>query len=267
VRVEKAALERFRKTPDGALLGVDFVERFKDEYPWEVGETYKLTQLRGVSITFVGTFESDNEVYNSIILSDRRYLQQIADKLGVAHQVFVRIDDAENADTVVATLDKELPQQFPFQTITRDQRSFMSHAVEDLRDVIELSHLIILVTLSVMLLAVANTVSMSTRDRAQEFGILRSLGFGRAHIVTLVVGESFLVTMVGGTLGLGVALALLNLQDLYYGLRGVNMMIHVTPPVALGALTIAALVGLLGGLVPAVTASRLDIVTSLRNTD
>ena len=260
-------MERFKKTPDGALLGVDFVEKFKDEYPWEVGETYKLSQLRGVSITFVGTFESDNEVYNSIILSDRRYLQEIADKLGVAHQVLVRIDDAANAEPVIAALDRGIPEQFPFKTTTRDQRSFMSNAVEDLRDMIELSYLVILITLSVMLVAVANTVSMGTRDRTQELGVLRSLGFRRGHIVFLVLGESLLLTLAGGALGLVAALGLINLPVHSIGLRGVNMVIAVSPPVALAAVGLAVLVGLLGGLVPAVAASRLNIVHSLRNVD
>jgi ABC-type antimicrobial peptide transport system permease subunit len=68
-------------------------------------------------------------------------------------------------------------------------------------------------------------------------------------------------------MGLAVALGLLNLQDQYYGLRGVNMLIHVTPTVAVMAMAIAALVGVLGGLFPAIAASRLRIVNSLRNVD
>lgn len=267
MRVDAETLERFRNTPDGALLGIDFVRKYEDEYPWEVGETYKLTQLRGVSITFVGTYESDNEVYNSIILSDRRYLQEVADSLGVAHQVFVRIDDAANAQAVIAALDEELPKRFPFQTTTRDQRSFLSNAVEDLRDVIELSRLVILVTLLVMLVAVANTVSMGTRDRTQELGVLRSLGFRRGHVVALVLGESLLLSLAGGALGLFATFALLELRDVGQSLRGVNLVFRVDPTVALAALAVAALVGLLGGLVPAVTASRLSIVASLRNVD
>jgi len=249
------------------LLGKDFLEKFKDEYPWKIGETYKLKQLGGVSLTFVGSFESDNEVYNTIILADRRYLQEIDDKLGVAHQVFVKIDDPENAGTVSAALDAEIPEHFPFKTTTCDQRSFLSAAVEDLRDIIDLSYVIMVVTLLVMLVAVANTVSMATRDRTQEFGILRSIGFNRGNILSMVLGESLTLTMVGGAMGLAVALGLLNLQDQYYGLRGVNMLIHVTPTVAVVSLAIAALVGVLGGLLPAIGASRLKIVNSLRNVD
>jgi len=265
--VDGEALRQFRKVPDAALLGKDFVEKYEDEYPWKVGETYKLRQLNGVSITFVGTFESTNEVYNTIILAGRRYLQEINDKLGVAHQVFVKIDDPKNASPVIAAIDAEIPERFPFKTTTRDQRSFLTAAVEDLRDIIRLSYVIMLITLGVMLVAVANTVSMATRDRVQEFGILRSLGFRRINILWLVLGESLVLTVIGGGLGILAAFGLLNLQDLYLGLRGVNMLIQVTATVAVLALVVTLVVGVLGGLMPAIGASRLKIVTSLRNVD
>ncbi len=260
-------LERFRETPDGALLGKAFLDKYAKEYPWRVGETYQLKQLRGVSITFVGVFESDNEVYNSIILAGRRYVQEINDSLGVAHQVYIRIDEPQNADAVIATLDSEIPRQFPFKTTTSDLRSFITAAVEDLGDIIRLSRLVIVIVLSVMLIAIANTISMATRDRRQELGILRSLGFRRRHVVGLVLAESLALAVAGGVIGLGASWALLNLQESYYGVRGVNMLIHVTPAVAGQALGIAALVGLLGGLIPAAVASRLNIVSSLRNVE
>lgn len=232
-----------------------------------MGETYQLKQLRGVSITFVGVFESDNEVYNSIILAGRRYVQEINKSLGVAHQVYIRIEDSSHADAVIAHLDRELPKRFPFQTTTRDQRSFISAAVEDLEDVIRLSHLVIVITLSVMLIAIANTISMGTRDRRRELGILRALGFRRRHIMGLVLGESLVLALVGGVIGLAICGGALNLQDSYYGLRGVNMLIHVTPIVAVTSMGIAAAVGLLGGVVPATVASRLNVVSSLRNVE
>ena len=118
-----------------------------------------------------------------------------------------------------------------------------------------------------VLVAVANTVSMATRDRVQEFGILRSLGFRRGQILGLVLGESLVLSLAGGVLGLAAVMLLLNVQDCYYGVRGVNMLIQVTADVAAVAVGVSVVVGLVGGLVPAVGASRLEIVSSLRNVD
>ena len=143
----------------------------------------------------------------------------------------------------------------------------MSAAVEDLRQTLTLSHLVMVVTLGVLLVSIANTISMSVRDRVQEFGVVRALGFRRVHIVGMVMGESLLLGLLGGTLGLLSAFLLLNLQGWYYGILGVNVRIQVTPEVAVLALVISVGVGLLGGVLPAIGASRLKIVSSLRNVD
>ena len=232
-----------------------------------MGQTYKLKELGGVSINFVGSYESENEVYNTIILAGRRYLQEVDDRLGVAHQIFVKIDDPAHAGEVIAEIDAEVPKQFPFGTTTKDQRAFMSAAVTDLRETTNFSRFILLITLGVILVSVANTVSMATRDRIQEFGIVRSLGFKRSQVLRLVLSESVLISLVGGALGILAAALLLNLQDYYYGVLGLNVLIEVTPRVAGMALLISLVVGVLGGLLPAIGASRLRIVDSLRNVD
>ena len=265
--MDEKTLASFRKTPDGALLGKDFIEKYKDEYPWKVGETYKLKQLGGVSINFVGSYESSNEVYNTIILAGRRYLEEIDDRLGVAHQIFVRIDDPEHAGEVIARIDSTIPEEFPFATTTKDQQAYMSAAVTDLRETVDFSRWVLLITLGVILVSVANTVSMATRDRVQEFGIVRALGFKRSQVLGLVMVESLIISLVGGVLGILAAVLFLNLQDYYYGILGMNLLIQVTPRVAGAALVLSILVGLLGGLLPAIGASRLKIVESLRNVD
>ena len=265
--MEDEVLQRFRDTTDGALLGRDFLEKYKGEYPWKVGQTYKLRELGNMSITFVGAFDSDNEVYNTIILADRRYLEEVDKRLGEASQVYVKIEDPADAPFVSAAIDELIPQKFPVKTKTKDQRAFMSNAVEDLREIVRLSHVVMAITLLVVLVSVANTISMATRDRTQEFGVIRSLGFQRSHVLGLVMGESLLLALVGGVLGLGAAVLIMNARDLYLGVTGMNLKIALSPDVAVLALVLSLLVGVMGGLLPALGASRLKIVDSLRNVD
>lgn len=243
------------------------MERYKDKYPWKIGQSYMLRELGGVSITFVGSYESANEVYNTIILTGRRFIEEVDDRLGVAHQVYVKIDDPERAGEVIAGIDKQIPEEFPFAVTTKDQRAFMSAAVTDLRETVDFSRWILLITLGVILISVANTVSMATRDRVQEFGVVRALGFRRYQVLGLVLTESVILSLVGGGLGILAATLLLNLQDYYYGVLGLNLLIEVTAPVAVAALLVSLGVGILGGLLPAIGASRLRIVSSLRNVD
>lgn len=215
----------------------------------------------------MGSYESSNEVYNTIILTGRRFLQEVDDRLGVAHQVYVKIDDPESAGAVMAQVDETIAEEFPFSVTTKDQRAFMSAAVTDLRKTVDFSRWILFITLGVILVSVANTVSMATRDRVQEFGVVRALGFRRVQVLGLVLTESVILSLVGGGLGILVAAVLLNVQDYYYGILGLNLLIEVTTPVVIAGLIISAAVGILGGLLPAIGASRLEIVSSLRNVD
>lgn len=179
----------------------------------------------------------------------------------------MKIDDPESAGVVIAQIDKTINEEFPFAVTTKDQRAFMSAAVTDLRKTVDFSRWILFITLGVILVSVANTVSMATRDRVQEFGIVRALGFKRIQVLGLVLTESVILSLIGGGLGIVAAALLLNLQDYYYGILGLNLLIEVTTPVVIAALIISLAVGILGGLVPAIGASRLKIVTSLRNVD
>lgn len=267
IKIDPEVLKKFRKRGSAAILGKDFLEKNKDKYPWEPGGTYVLTSLGGVSIDFVGIFESDNPVYNTIILTGRRYLQEIDNRLGICNQVYIKLHDSKHVASMIKILDKEIPEKFPYKVTTVDQRAFLTAAVDDLKGMVELSHWIIVITLCVILVAVANTISMATRDRVQEIGILRSLGFLRHHVITLVLGESMVLAMVGGLLGLAIAVGVMNFNQLDYGIRGMNMRMTVSLPVAAYSILISFVVGLVGGIIPAISASRFDIVSSLRNVD
>ena len=260
-------LERFRKTPDGALLGADFREKNRDKYPWKVGGTYTLKELGGVSITFVGVFRSDNDIFNKVILAGRRYLQEVDGQLGRCHQVYVKVDDAANAPALREAIDRDVAARFPYTTATTDQRSHLTGAVKDLLGMVAFSRVILAITLAVILLAVANTISMATRDRMREIGMLRSLGFRRGQILGLVLGESLLLSLVGGLVGLSLTWGIILWVRPEYGIRTVNLEFRMPPQALLLALGLSLAVGLAGGILPALGASRTRIVEALGKVD
>jgi ABC-type antimicrobial peptide transport system permease subunit len=255
---------------------MEFFEKTKGKYPWEVGGEYKLTELGDISVKFVGTFNSKNKVNNSVIFAGREFLQNLKGTRGEANQVFIKIDDPANIEKVVEELDGDGPYgiktKFPFSTMTVDQKSFMTNAVQDLQTQIRVSHWIMLITIAVILIAVANTISMATRDRVQEIGILRSMGFRRVQISTLVLGESILLALAGGALGVCFVFAIRAIAEsmgvnFTYAHLGFNINIDVTAGVLYTAAALSAAVGFFGGLLPAIAAGRLKIVNSLRNAD
>jgi putative ABC transport system permease protein len=104
--------------------------------------------------------------------------------------------------------------------------------------------------------------------RTREIATLRALGFGSMPVVFSVLVEALLLSIVGGLIGGLVAwiafdgyqTATMNWQSF----SQVAFAFKVTPDLLLRGLTYAAFMGLLGGLLPALRAARLPVVTALR---
>jgi putative ABC transport system permease protein len=120
------------------------------------------------------------------------------------------------------------------------------------------SFVVILIILAVM----ANTMSMSARERLAEYATLKALGFGPGFIATLIVGESLLLSLGGGALGI----ALLFPAAAIFAARMGTMfpIFGVAPPTVLMQAAAALAVGLAAAIAPSINAARVNIVEGLR---
>ena len=118
-----------------------------------------------------------------------------------------------------------------------------------------------------ILLVLANTISMSTRERFREVGILKTLGFTRAEILMMIAGESAVMGLAGGALGCMFATMLCAAisKSAAHGANFLQMLktMAVTPAMTLLILSIAVVVATFSAFVPALSAARISIVKSL----
>jgi putative ABC transport system permease protein len=103
---------------------------------------------------------------------------------------------------------------------------------------------------------------MAARERTTEIAILKTLGFSDGLILGLVAGEALLVSLLGGVLGCG--LAALVFQKLDFTGGGFFPNFRVLPATVLTGLLLAAVMGILSGIGPAIAAARLRIASALR---
>ena len=116
------------------------------------------------------------------------------------------------------------------------------------------------VTFTILLVS-ANTVAMAVRERTREMAILRTLGYTPGEILQLVLGESVLISLIGGLAGLGLGMLLSKgMQSSGFGFQGIKWQ---AAAIVLG---MAAIIGLFAALVPAMIASRRNVVESMRFT-
>ena len=111
-----------------------------------------------------------------------------------------------------------------------------------------------------------NTMYAIVSQRTREIGTLRALGFSRFSILVSFVMEPVLLALLGGLLGCLVALPM-NGFTAATGTNAFSEMafaFRVTPPLLITGLVFAVLMGIAGGLLPALRASRMPITRALR---
>ncbi|RBP46078.1 putative ABC transport system permease protein [Roseimicrobium gellanilyticum] len=115
-----------------------------------------------------------------------------------------------------------------------------------------------------------NTMYSAVSSRTREIATLRALGFGSLPVVMSVLAESLVLALAGGALGAGLAwllfdgyqAATMNFQTF----SQVSFAFAVTPTLLILAIIWASVLGLLGGIFPAIRAARLPIASALRET-
>jgi putative ABC transport system permease protein len=115
--------------------------------------------------------------------------------------------------------------------------------------------------------AAANTMFAAVQSRTREIGTMRALGFSRRDVLISFMGESFLLCLLGGLLGLAATLPLnfLTIETSNFSnFSAVTINFRFGPWVMGVALAMTLVMGLFGGMVPALRAVRLDVISALR---
>ncbi len=259
----------------GALIGRALAEKFG----WEIGDTFPLEStippyraaqpfefvvraiydadlVRNPGVDLSQMFFHYEYMYQS--LRNNPYVQ--------AGTYVVEIADPSQAAEVGARIDA-LFENSDAQTKTETEGAFVAGFIALVGNLALLLNGIGLAVTFTILLVTANTMSMAVRERRTEIAVLKTLGFPGGLVLTLVLVEALALGLIGGALGLGLGAltirALIGAPMLGAVLAGFPNVGLTTEVAALGLL-VAATVGLLAGLPPALTAYRARITESLR---
>jgi putative ABC transport system permease protein len=173
----------------------------------------------------------------------------------------LRVDNPDQADALATKIDSMF-ENSPNETKTSTERVMIKQFLDQVGNI---GAILVSVTLAVfftMLLVTSNTMAQSVRERTNEIGVLKTLGFSGGTILTLVLLEALLLTFTGGLVGLGLAwllaLAVHEGMKQYFPLFAVG-----SATVTLG-LVLMLVFGVVTGAWPALSAMRLKIVDALR---
>jgi putative ABC transport system permease protein len=213
----------------------------------------------------VGMFDADGSVAESEIWCDARVLQPAYRRGNSYQSVYARLQtpaslqqfkDALTSDprlnvTVIREPDYYAQQSQVLQLIIRR----IGYAIA------------VLMGLGAIFGAV-NTMYSAVAARTREIATLRALGFGSGPVVVSVLVEAVLLSLIGGLIGGGLAWAAFDGYQTatmnWQSFSQVAFAFAVTPALLVQGLVYAMIMGLVGGLLPAIRAARLPVVTALR---
>jgi putative ABC transport system permease protein len=168
--------------------------------------------------------------------------------------------------TDAARISREIDALFansPAETKTASEKTWVGDFAKQVGNIGLMLSAVAFAVFFTMLLVAANTMAQSVRERTNEIGVLKTLGFTNGTVTWLVLLESLALTVVGGTLGL--ALALVLTQAMKPLLNSFVPLFQIPGyAVALG-FGLMILLGLVAGALPAARAMRLDVVEALRS--
>src|SRR5450631_3721899 len=264
--VSDADMQAYRNARTGALLNVALMKKFG----WKIGDKVPLhstiwTKKSDGSLdwTFdiVGTFSVKDPTQASAQASTLVFHYELFDEgrsfgKGTVGWFEERVNDPSQAAAIAGRIDA-LFANSPNETKTQPAKDFALAFMKQLGDIGFVLRAILGAVFFTLLFLTGNTMMQSVRERTPELAVLKTIGFGDAKVLGLVIGESLLLCVIAAVIGLGLSYAALPIIKL--GLQGVE----VSPRALLPGIGAAVLLALAVGTPPALRAMRLNIVDAL----
>lgn len=250
---------------DSIVVGRGLMEQFG----WQVGDRIPIyssiwTNKSGSQtwdFEIAGVFDNDDPRSNTLfMLLHYDYFEEgRAFGQGSMGWFILQIASDANAAEVANAVDTQFANS-PNQTKTSTEAAFAESFIGQYGNIALIITLILSAVFFTILLVAGNTMAQSVRERISELAVLKTLGFEDRSVLAIVLAESTLVMLVGGTLGLGTAWLLVNvllagnipLPGMYIDAEALSM-----------GLLYMLLAGIAAGIFPAVRAMRLTIVEAL----
>jgi putative ABC transport system permease protein len=265
IRLVRSEFEDWQGDRAAAMVGAGTAAQFG----WRVGDVVPLKSNIFVRrdgraewpVRIAGIYRRDEGPQNAILLH-YDYLNEARtfgkDTIG---WIIIRVRHVQSAPELARQIDAQF-ENSPEETRTASEKAVAQSFANQLGDIGAIIRFVVSAVFFAMLLVTANTMAQSVRERTPEFAVLKTLGFTDATVLGFVLLESVLVALLGGCLGL--ALAVLIAGALQPVLSQFLPSFRLTATALYTGLGFMVALGVLAGLWPAWSAMRLRIVVALR---
>jgi putative ABC transport system permease protein len=254
------------KTRSGAIAGRGTAERFG----WKIGDRIPINATvwtrKGGELTWefdlVGIYDGAEKgtdttqfLFRYDFFDESRQFGQ-----GLVGWYTVRVKDPDRAAEIAAAIDAEFANS-PYETKAEPEGAFLQGFANQVGDIGFIMMSIIAAVFFTILLVAGNTMAYAVRERTNELAVLKAVGFTDGGVLALVLGESLVLTALGGGIGLALAWLLVSAGDP----TGGSLPVFYIPARDLAAgVVLILLMAFIAGILPALQARRLRIADALR---
>src|SRR5690349_9822155 len=254
----------FLKDREGAIVGARTMERFG----WKIGDRIPIkTTIWGggswefnIAGVYHGKQKQDDET--QFWLRWDYFEERIPERIkGQVGWYVLRVNNADDSPRIAKAIDEQFANS-PYETRTETESAFAAGWVKQFGNIQFLIVSIGAVVFFTLLLVTGNTMAIAVRERTSELAVLKAIGFSDRSVLLLVLGESLVIALIGGLVGL--FLAVLAVPVLSKALSGMLPRLFLSSTLLAFGLGTALIVGIVSGALPGIAAMRMRVVNALR---
>jgi putative ABC transport system permease protein len=246
-------LNDFRSERNACIIG----EGIARQYNLEIGDIIPLEGdiypgqwefvIRGIYTAKNKTTDTSQMLFHWEYLNERME-QEAPTRANEVGWYIIRVENPQYAGDVSAQIDAQF-RNSAAETKTETERAFQQGFLQSTGAILTAMDVMSFLIVGIIMLVLANTMIMSARERTREYAVFKALGFSRPHLTGLIMGESILISALGG--GLGVFLTFPIVAGFEQAIpKGFFPVFQIEPITLFLALSAVLFIGIVAGLFP-----------------
>ncbi|MDP2970396.1 MAG: ABC transporter permease [Deltaproteobacteria bacterium] len=215
--------------------------------------------INGKPVRISGVLDETGSQDDFLIFGDLTFVQEAMKKPGALSLIEVSaFCNTCPIEEIVRQISKKLPQA----KVTAIKQTLQTK-MEAVGHFKKFSVGISVIVLLIGGLIVFTNMMASVNERKREIGVFRAIGFRKSHVVRIIFLEALIVGLIAGVVGYVLGLGVSHfIGPMVTGMKGGK--IFIDPLLAIGAIFLSSLIGILSSAYPAIHASEMDPTTALR---
>ncbi len=204
--ISQEAVETFKRERNSCIIGADIAK----QYNLKVGDGMTLEGdiypgqwdfvIRGIYKPKFKSTDATQMLINWNYVNERMKTEQPG-REGLVGWYLVQVADPNQSARISEQVDA-LFKNSPAETKTETERAFTQGFLSSTSAIMTAMDVMSWAIVGIIMLVLGNTMIMAARERTREYAVFKTLGFSGKHLSGLILGESLLISGIGGGIGL-----------------------------------------------------------------